>query len=103
MATISGTPSIINTTVSVFGQSEVFVSTNSLTDTASSILTTGISHFCGEYKFSLLSTMAVAPALVPAMVSICDSDCGYYDYYRLASLKPTDNTLLGLVPFTLEV
>lgn len=101
MATISGTPSIINTTVSVFGQSEILVSTNALTDTVS--VTTGISHFCGEYKFSLLSTMAVAPALVPAMVSICDSDCGYYDYYKLASLTPTDNTLIGLVPFTLEV
>ena len=52
--------------------------------------------------FVLSSPSAIAPALVPDMVTLCDSDCGYYDNYILATLHPMNNDLLGIVPFTLS-
>ncbi len=50
----------------------------------------------------LSSSIVIAPALVPDMVTLCNSDCGYYDNYTLATLRPMNNELLGLVPFTLS-
>lgn len=81
------------------------VNTGEISDSVSQYvgITRGINHFCGHYKFSLASTSAIPPAVVPEMVSLCTSNCGDYDNYILATLQPVNNDLLGLVPFTLDV
>ena len=52
-----------------------------------------------------------SPSLLPSgsyaykkndMVTLCNTDCGHYDNYTLATLHPINNDLLGLVPFTLS-
>ena len=103
-AVISGTPVLQNTSVTVTGQSVLKVNTLGLSDTVSQFvgITQAISNFCGQYRFVLSSPIAIAPALVPDMLTLCNSDCGYYDNYTLATLHPMKNDLLGFVPFTLS-
>ncbi len=103
-AVISGVPVLQNTSVAVTEQSVLKVNTQGLSDSVSQTvgITQAISNFCGQYKFVLSSPSAIFPALVPDIVTLCNSDCGYYNNYTLATLHPTNNDLLGLVPFTLS-
>lgn len=84
---LSGSVELSNTLLPFYEDTELYLDTSDLVDTAST--TTTVTNFCGQYDFVVDSSPTAGLLSTWDFVELCESDCGYYNNYTVATAYPT--------------